>query len=677
MSNESTRQNESGLSRRHFLGGVGVALAGVAGSLALSACSETAEGETGVVSYTDSIKWDAEYDAVVVGFGVAGAAAAITAADAGVEKVLILEKAPYGEEGGNSKVAEQYCLSFRSEKDGVEYMTAMSEGFASASPEVINFMAKGGTENKAWVASLGLGEIESVLSTDREMTWDQMVAGRGYLPTVDFALGEYFVERPNGTWSFGEYPVMPDGVFTEGRAYWGSLGGPDREEKRLWKGMRQLVVDRADKIDIWLESPAIALIQEPISKTILGVRVNRKGSEINVRALNGVALTCGSLEANKAMLETFAQRGETYPVGTTHNTGDGIIMGMAAGAEMWHMSSLSGPWLLPKIPNVDRCYWFNSMRHRFLAGAECIHVDSRGKRFGAEQGWHKHGHVRVGDTMQNQQTPREVWAIFNDQADTLGNVPMIDPSLVFSASSPEELAQKIGIDAGAFAKTISDYNTYCASGSDVEFNRDARTMAALDTTTLRAVRLYSCVVNSQAGPRRNISCEVITPDGTPIPGLYSAGELGSFWAGVYECGGNIAECLYTGRTAGQGLTTKVQLPEIVVYTKAESNPVISGNDVVDIEAGAMNVTLGPDEYLGVAEGLHGSVIVKVKYVNGTIESVVVVEQYETPELTVKVWSDMPTAMVAANSAEVDTISGATVSSHALIAAVEDAISQAK
>jgi fumarate reductase flavoprotein subunit len=74
--------------------------------------------------------------------------------------------------------------------------------------------------------------------------------------------------------------------------------------------------------------------------------------------------------------------------------------------------------------------------------------------------------------------------------------------------------------------------------------------------------------------------------------------------------------------------------------------------------------------------MHGSVKVKVKYANGTIESVEVLEQYETPELTEKVWSDMPAAMVAANSVEVDTIGGATVSSHALISAVTDAIAQA-
>ena len=60
-------------------------------------------------SYLQSIQWDAEYDVVIAGYGFAGAAAAIAAADAGAS-VLMVEKAPYGKEGGNSRYAHQGCL---------------------------------------------------------------------------------------------------------------------------------------------------------------------------------------------------------------------------------------------------------------------------------------------------------------------------------------------------------------------------------------------------------------------------------------------------------------------------------------------------------------------------------------------------------------------------------------
>ena len=41
------------------------------------------------------------------------------------------------------------------------------------------------------------------------------------------------------------------------------------------------------------------------------------------------------------------------------------------------------------------------------------------------------------------------------------------------------------------------------------------------------------------------------PDGKPIPNLYSAGEFGSVWSGVYQGGGNIAECLIFGRISAR------------------------------------------------------------------------------------------------------------------------------
>ena len=46
-------------------------------------------------------------------------------------------------------------------------------------------------------------------------------------------------------------------------------------------------------------------------------------------------------------------------------------------------------------------------------------------------------------------------------------------------------------------------------------------------------------------------CEVVGPENKPIPGLYSAGELGSFWGWMYNGGGNNAEALCTGRIAAR------------------------------------------------------------------------------------------------------------------------------
>lgn len=55
-----------------------------------------------------------------------------------------------------------------------------------------------------------------------------------------------------------------------------SVSGPEAERDRP-----------VDAIDVWYSSPAKSLIQDPVTKTVVGVTVERDGKEMNIRALNG------------------------------------------------------------------------------------------------------------------------------------------------------------------------------------------------------------------------------------------------------------------------------------------------------------------------------------------------------------------------------------------------------
>ena len=74
------------------------------------------------------LSWDVEADVVVVGFGAAGVAAAVTAHDLGA-KVIILEKAPEGQHGGNTRVAGQGYLNTSSVEPAVAYLKALCGPF--------------------------------------------------------------------------------------------------------------------------------------------------------------------------------------------------------------------------------------------------------------------------------------------------------------------------------------------------------------------------------------------------------------------------------------------------------------------------------------------------------------------------------------------------------------------
>src|SRR5713101_7991109 len=80
-------------------------------------------------------QWDVEADVVVVGFGAAGFAASVTAHDLGAT-VVILEKAPEGEHGGNTRVAGQGYLNTSSADQAALYLTALCGPYTVPEPMV-------------------------------------------------------------------------------------------------------------------------------------------------------------------------------------------------------------------------------------------------------------------------------------------------------------------------------------------------------------------------------------------------------------------------------------------------------------------------------------------------------------------------------------------------------------
>ena len=111
-------------------------------------------------------------------------------------------------------------------------------------------------------------------------------------------------------------------------------------------------------------------------------------------------------------------------------------------------------------------------------------------------------------------------------------------------------------------------------------------------------------------------------------------------------------------------------------TLASSNPQNLGNDLDGNESEAQwnwakTNTSAPDK--DCTEDIQA----KVTVIDGKVTAVEVVKQTETPDVTKDVWTVMPQAMIEAGTAEVDTITGATIASEGLIAAVEDAVAQSK
>jgi succinate dehydrogenase/fumarate reductase flavoprotein subunit len=173
-------------------------------------------------------EWDVEADVVVVGFGAAGMAAAVTAHDLGA-KVVILEKAPEGQEGGNTRVAGQGYLNTSSVDSAIAYLTALC-GPYTVPQAMAKVWAEEMCQNNAWLRSLGGDPQEHQ-------------------------------HPPVGI----EFPDLPGSdcvhKFHDGPTYGYSY---------TWKLFERLVRQRP--IAVLHETPGKQLIQHDITKEILGVR---------------------------------------------------------------------------------------------------------------------------------------------------------------------------------------------------------------------------------------------------------------------------------------------------------------------------------------------------------------------------------------------------------------------
>ncbi|MDO4493719.1 MAG: FAD-binding protein, partial [Clostridia bacterium] len=109
--------------------------------------------------FETTVDWDAEYDVVVIGYGAAGATAAISAADAGA-KVLLLEKAPYGEEGGNSRYAAQLVLAPKDRDAALVYYKNLRGDFNNQTDEVIEGLVDGLCSVRGWLDAHGAEYID-------------------------------------------------------------------------------------------------------------------------------------------------------------------------------------------------------------------------------------------------------------------------------------------------------------------------------------------------------------------------------------------------------------------------------------------------------------------------------------------------------------------------------------
>ena len=459
--------------------------------------------------FADTVAWNMTYDVVVAGYGAAGATAAISASDAGAS-VLLLEKAPKGAEGGNSKFAGQDVMGPTTYEGGLAYYKALRGMFTeSTSDSMLETYVAECVKNPDYLVSLG---------AVREEFWDK--------PWPEFP--EFEGADTIHTWIVG------------GQSFQGTL----------YKLLQDNVAKR--DIDVLFEARARHLIQDPYTKEILGVQFEKDGQMVNVRATNGVVLATGGFEANQEMIQNFLQQPYVYVVAAIYNEGDGIKMAQEVGADLWHMSNSAGfSWgFQPEgQPTAVRSLTLN----------KGIIVGPTGERFMNETTSSRHGKINYGGRWIAMPTPLPAYYIFDEAARLAGpvsrnwsegNVDEIEKGWIVKADTVAERAEKIGLDAETLQATLDKYNGFVDAGEDIQYGRNPETLVAVKEGPFYALEIGPTMLNTQGGAKRNEKAEVLDVNGNPIPHLYSAGEMGALFADMYNGGGNLGECVAFGRIAG-------------------------------------------------------------------------------------------------------------------------------
>ena len=524
----------------------------------------------------------AEFDVVVAGSGAAGMTAALTAADLGLSVVIIEKAGAFGgstaRSGGGIWVPGNAVLRAAGVADtagqaraylahvaGADVPADLQQAFLEHAPAMLDLVLATTPLRLAWVpgyadyypeapGGLACGRsVEPVPLDSRKLGGELAHLARPYLPSpVAITQAEY-------RWlSLGpRHPrAVTSGARVAVRAARGRLSGHRVLSlgQALAAGLRAGLA--ASGVAVWLDSPMTGL--EVRDGRVTGAHARRGDEPLLVRARCGVLIATGGFERNEEMRRRYQREptGAQWTTGAPENTGDGILAGLDLGAAVGLMDDA---WWGPSIPLGGGPYF--CLAERSLPG--CLLVNGAGQRFVNESAPYVDAvHAMYdGNTPENPHIP--AWLVFDQRYRDRYVFAGLPPGkslprrwyaagAVVRADDLAGLAREAGVAADGLVKTVTRFNEFAVAGRDEEFGRgdsaydryygDPRVrpnpnLAPLARPPFYAVKIVPGDLGTKGGLRTDSRARVLREDGTPIPGLYAAGNasasvMGHSYAGA-------------------------------------------------------------------------------------------------------------------------------------------------
>jgi len=483
----------------------------------------------------------ASVDVVVIGAGNAAFCAALAAAESGVS-VLVLERAPEDESGGNSRFT---AGAFRCVYDGVDDLKALMPDLTEEEIKNTDFGTY--TEEKFFDDMGRVTEYrtdpdlcEVLVTRSKETMWWMQSKGIRFAPI------------------YGRQAFKVDGKFK----FWGGLtveswgGGPG-----LVEGLTKAA--KKNGVTVAYEARAMSLIAD--DEGVKGVRIRHGGKTADVEA-KCVVLAAGGFQANAEWRTRYLGPGWDLAKirGTRFNTGDGIRMALDIGAMPtgnWSGCHAVG-WDRNAPEFGDLTVGDNFQKHSYPFS---IMLNANGERFvdeGAD--FRNYTYAKYGRVIL-MQPGQFAWQIFDKKTLHLQRDEYrIKRVTKVRADTLEDLVGKLeDVDAAKALATIKAYNA--AVKKDLPFNpnvKDGRGTVGLaipksnwantiDEPPFEAFAVTCGVTFTFGGLKIDTEGRVLDTDAHVIPGLYAAGELvGGLFYFNYPGGTGLMAGAVFGKVAG-------------------------------------------------------------------------------------------------------------------------------
>ena len=464
-------------------------------------------------------KWDLETDVAVVGFGSAGACAAIEAANVGV-RVTLFELA--GGSGGASGLSGgevyvgggtpvQLANGFEDDVESL-YTYLIMAGGPDADKVKTRLFAENSVGHFHWLVEQGMPYKGT------------FVPGKLFEPETDDTL---IWSGSEEAWPFSEAArPAPRSHTVQFQGFGGGRKLMDVFEAQV----------RALSVDVRCNARALCLVADE-DGGVAGIVVRIEGKEQYVRAIRGVILCAGGFCMNQEMMRRHAPNAlrSSDPLGVVDD-GSGILMGQSVGGSTIHMDQY-----------FMSCIWYPP--EDFVKG---IMVDINGQRFINEDCYHG----RVATYITRQPQGKAYLLVDNSLFDRPNELTRIN--LAATGETWEEVERELGMTPGALTSTLEIFNREAAQGRDPLFHKASKWLKPLTEGPFAAFELNIATCHfpyfTLGGLETLPSGEVLSRDGEPIRGLYAAGRTACGiprWGEGYNSGISLSDCTFSGRMAGR------------------------------------------------------------------------------------------------------------------------------